>query len=992
MMVVLLQQGYGQWIMQAAGANSLWSSLSLLILVLAILSTTLIIWRRYFSRRILMRRVAELEALSAAGRALVASELDVNALAALIASESAKIIETGTFQVGLFDEEVYRILFWTIDGERQETPRSFDVSDGRGLINWMRKTQQPLLIKDFAREMAALPAKPRYISQSPPRSGLFIPLVSGEQTIGIVAAQSQEPNCFEEEDMRRLMILANQSAAAIANARLYEQERMRAAHLELVGQIARQVNAVQDREEIFDQVVSLTQSTFGFHPVSIFDIDPQSGEAVLQASSDRDVPANSARIGPEQGIVGAAAANRETIVSNNTADDARYVRSLDASHFLVAHDSLSEIAIPLIVDNRVLGVLDVQSETLGAFSESEKTVLEALAAEVASAIHKAQQLAWQQREAWISTAQLQVAEAISRSDDLEEIIEAVSRLTPMLTGVSFCGILLWDEDLHCYYGTSLQGADGGAVENFADIAIPIGQWGALDAVHVGQHGLDTEKIPDWLRRISADLNFPLQGVHLLPLYTGGWPQAQGVMIVDQCAVSPMLDDRNLTGQRRHDLLDNIARQTGTAVESERLRAAQQEEAWVNTALLQVAEAVNSLIDLNEILDTIVRLVPMLVGVESVIILMRDDENKNFVPGPSFGVETMGLGLLETLEINDNEYGAMIATVESPHLATDSVHVVRATGWLKTVLAAPSILAISLNAQGRLVGSMLVGISEEDRRRLSTRRLNILNGIAQQAATAVVNNQLYRESAERVRLQQELDVAREIQESFLPSGSPEIRGLTVASYWEAARQVSGDFYDFLPRDDGSWGILVADVADKGVPAALFMALSRTILRTVGINRRDPGEVLMRVNEIINIDAESDLFVTVFYAVWDPDTSTLTYANGGHNPPLLIEANGTNRWLRAPGIALGIVPEIEIPSSEIVLDPGDTLMLYTDGVTEAVNVDLDEYGTDRLKWTLQSTHKQTPHAIVQAITESMHVHTGDTPQFDDVTMVVLQRNME
>ena len=100
--------------------------------------------------------------------------------------------------------------------------------------------------------------------------------------------------------------------AAIANARLYDQERMRAAHLELVGQIARQVNAVQDRAEIFDQVVSLTNSTFGFHPVSIFDIDPRTGEAVLQASSDQDVPPNSARIGPEQGIVGAAAANRET--------------------------------------------------------------------------------------------------------------------------------------------------------------------------------------------------------------------------------------------------------------------------------------------------------------------------------------------------------------------------------------------------------------------------------------------------------------------------------------------------------------------------------------------------------------------------------------------------------------------------------------------------------------------------------------------------------
>jgi sigma-B regulation protein RsbU (phosphoserine phosphatase) len=970
--------------------DGLWPSLSLLILILAILSTTLIIWRRYFSRRILMRRVQELETLSAAGRAIVASELDVNALAELIANESKNIIETGTFQVGLFNNQVYRILYWTIDGVQQETPQSFDISGNQGLINWIRETQKPLLIHDFERELGDLPARPRYIGQSPPRSGLFIPLVSGDEAIGAIAAQSHEPNCFQEEDMRRLMILANQSAAAIANARLYEQERMRAAHLELVGQIARQVNAVQDRDEIFDQVVTLTKSTFGFHPVSIFDIDPRTGEAVIQASSDTEVLPNSARIGPEQGIVGAAAAKRKTIVSNNTADDPRYVRALESTHFLVAHDSSSEIAIPLIVDNRVLGVLDVQSQQIGAFNESEKTVLEALAAEVGTAIHKAQQFAWQQREAWISTAQLQVAEAISRSDDLDEVIEAVTRLTPMLTGVSFCGILLWDEELKYYYGTNLYSADGSSADDFAEITLPIGQWHALDAVHVGGHTLTTQQLPDWLYKISRQLNHPLKGVHILPLITSSRTLPHGVMIVDDYVDAPIIDDTSLPGQRRLDLLNNIAQQTSIAIESERLRTAQQEEAWVNTALLQVAEAVNSLIDLNEILDTIVRLVPMLVGVESIVILMRDDENKYFLPGPSFGISSMGMGLLETLEINDDEYQTMIKTVDNPELPSETVYYVRTTDWLKTVLGAPTVMAISLNAQGRLVGSMLVGISEKDRQRLSTRRLNILNGIAQQAATAVVNHQLYLESAERLRLQQELDVAREIQESFLPSGSPQIPGLTVASYWQAARQVSGDFYDFIPRADGTWGILIADVADKGVPAALFMALSRTILRTIGTNRSEPGEVLMRANEIINYDAESDLFVTVFYAHWNPETGELSYANGGHNPPLLIKSNGKPRWLKAPGIALGILPEIEIPSNSIKLNSGDTLVLYTDGVTEAVNADLDEFGTDRLYLTAQSVHTKKPQEIIEGLTNSVNEHTGDTPQFDDVAIVVLQKN--
>ncbi len=329
-------------------------------------------------------------------------------------------------------------------------------------------------------------------------------------------------------------------------------------------------------------------------------------------------------------------------------------------------------------------------------------------------------------------------------------------------------------------------------------------------------------------------------------------------------------DRNQPDRSRQDLLQNIAQQAAQGIESARLRLAQEEEAWVNTALLQVAEAVNSLIDLNEILDTIVRLVPMLVGVQSVMILIRDEKRQLFVPGPSFGIGTMGRGLLATLEINDQEFRAMTSPTTTLVFHRTLFIPFDLPRWLETVLEASAAYAFPLNAQGRLVGVMIVGMPADNSHPLSTRRLNILNGIAQQAATAVVNNQLYKESAERERMQQELNVARDIQASFIPEGSPDIPGCDVASLWQAARQVSGDFYDFLPRADGTWGIVIADVADKGVPAALFMALSRTILRTVGFNRKDPANVLMRVNEIISIDAESDLFVTVFYAVWDPVT--------------------------------------------------------------------------------------------------------------------------
>ncbi len=232
------------------------------------------------------------------------------------------------------------------------------------------------------------------------------------------------------------------------------------------------------------------------------------------------------------------------------------------------------------------------------------------------------------------------------------------------------------------------------------------------------------------------------------------------------------------------------------------------------------------------------------------------------------------------------------------------------------------------------------------------------------------------------------MARTIQGSLMPEGTPIIPRCTVASYWEAARQVSGDFYDFLELSNGNWGIAIADVADKGVPAALFMALSRTILRTVAFNRFRPGEVLERSNTLIYGDTSSDLFVTVFYAIWDPKERVLVYANGGHNPPLLIRADGKTRQLTTSGIALGVLEEVKISQKKVKLHPGDTVIFYTDGVTEAMNEDLDEFGTDRLNMVGKTARNKPAADIVNAITQAVDEHAGDTSQFDDVTLVVMK----
>ncbi|MGD2077763.1 MAG: SpoIIE family protein phosphatase, partial [Chloroflexota bacterium] len=312
---------------------------------------------------------------------------------------------------------------------------------------------------------------------------------------------------------------------------------------------------------------------------------------------------------------------------------------------------------------------------------------------------------------------------------------------------------------------------------------------------------------------------------------------------------------------------------------------------------------------------------------------------------------------------------------------------RLPDWMDTIMESETADVFPLYARARLVGAMVVGPTVNGRP-LSGRRLNIVTGITQQAAIAVVNDRLYKESAERNRMEQELQVARSIQASLIPVKTPQVTGCDVSGFWQAAREVSGDFYDFMRFSDGRWGIAIADVADKGVPAALFMALSRTILRTVAFNRKSPSEVLQRSNRLIYNDTTSDLFVTVFYALWDPPSSTLSYASAGHNPPLLIRHKGRERQLTTDGIALGVIEDVSIEQRQVKLRKGDVVIFYTDGVTEAINEDYDEFGLERLKLAARDAVSGDAADIVSAITVAVADHSGETPQFDDITLVVLK----
>ncbi|MGD9092021.1 MAG: PP2C family protein-serine/threonine phosphatase [Anaerolineales bacterium] len=269
----------------------------------------------------------------------------------------------------------------------------------------------------------------------------------------------------------------------------------------------------------------------------------------------------------------------------------------------------------------------------------------------------------------------------------------------------------------------------------------------------------------------------------------------------------------------------------------------------------------------------------------------------------------------------------------------------------------------------------------------------VSALADQVATTLHQALIYTDTLDYQSTLQELEFAGRIQASFMPKELPLLDGWELAVSLLPARETSGDFFDFFPLSDGRVGILIADVADKGVGAALYMALSRTLLRTYALEYDvQPDIVFFSANDRIFLDASADLFVTAFYGILDPETGTLTYANAGHNSPFLLSAEngGTIDALTPTGMPIGIDEDTTWTQSNIKMNPGDVLLLYTDGIPDAQNTEGEFFKERQLIEIAQSNFGKPAHELQKSILDGINEFVNGAPQFDDITLLVLARD--
>jgi sigma-B regulation protein RsbU (phosphoserine phosphatase) len=313
---------------------------------------------------------------------------------------------------------------------------------------------------------------------------------------------------------------------------------------------------------------------------------------------------------------------------------------------------------------------------------------------------------------------------------------------------------------------------------------------------------------------------------------------------------------------------------------------------------------------------------------------------------------------------------------------------RTKGIAENLLRAGFQVAVPMIVQQNMKGMILLG----DKLRgeaYTDGDLEFLSALANVASVSIENARLFREAIEKQRLDDELAIAREIQQGLLPRSMPDIPGFELAATAIPSTEVGGDYYDVIPRSLHEYVLAIGDVSGKGTPAALLMANVQAALRTMVSMNLTPAETTARVNNLTADNTGNGNFITLFWGVLDINAKKFAYVNAGHNPPLLIRSDGSLERLDAGGIILGMM-KTTTPYQEgcVSFHPGDVLFLFTDGVSEAMNEYGEEFTEEQLVQVVLAHHAKSTQEIITAVRSALAQHTRGTPQSDDITMLVLR----
>jgi sigma-B regulation protein RsbU (phosphoserine phosphatase) len=404
-----------------------------------------------------------------------------------------------------------------------------------------------------------------------------------------------------------------------------------------------------------------------------------------------------------------------------------------------------------------------------------------------------------------------------------------------------------------------------------------------------------------------------------------------------------------------------------------------------TILNELAAAIDSTMSTDQIMNLIVQESIKAIGVEQGAIMMITEKAASPMKTLIRGMDASSGGIPYRLGVSLT--GWMLKN-QKPLLIEDFTTDERFRGVKVESGQIRSVLSVPLKVKDRMIGVInLINKKAGPFTREDERMVGI---IASQSAQVLENARLYEEEKRLQQVERELQMARDIQQSLLPKENPQIQGAHIAGLSYPAREVGGDYYDFIHLGPERLGVVIVDVSGKGVPASLLMSNIQATLRVQAVTSHSPGHCITEANTALHKSTAADKYATLFYGILDMKERTFTSTNAGHNAPMLMSHGACCRRLETGGIVLGMLPDIPYQEEKTQLNSGDLLVMFSDGITEAMNDQEEEFGEERLMSLMEDHGQLSPEDLLEKIVTEAKAFTGGTQQQDDMTLVAIQIN--
>jgi len=812
-------------------------------------------------------------------------------------------------------------------------------------------------------------------ADSPVRSWLGLPLLFRGEILGNLNMDGYVPHKFSEAHVSLAQAFADQAAIAIHNARSYGQAQRRAELLASVQEIGLSMAASLELRDVLRTVATsmLTLLQAGYVHVYLYDAGADSFTlaAGLQQGGEIEVKSMLPR---KDGLTATVARTGEPLVVANTLEHPLF-RDYDEYEGFKAI-----IGIPLKKRDEVLGVLNVFFEAPHHFPADEIDLLHLLATQAAVALENARLYGVEQArledqarrvEQWRHIQE--ISATLNSSLELQEVLNNACEQFVRLIEVDHCGVVLFNE-------TTLAGEvvaefpQTGAIGIHVPLDYPAARHMLTDRQPYASFNAQEDELLDSARATLRALG--IKSWLLVPLVV----QDQ---VIGSIGLDAMQQPRQFT-EEDLNLSRIVADQIAIAVTNARMYQAERAARVQADTLREVAAILGETLDLKEVLERILAQFERVIKCTSSSIILREADDVYRVVaarGVTDPAQVVGM----TFHYADKPHFQDIARSERPLVIPDTGQY----GWdqddattIKSWIGAPLIVS------DRLIGLLTIDHAEPNFYQESDGEL--VTAFADLAAIALENARLYEFEVKQV--EQELNIARQIQRGFFPEHIPDLPGWEIAAMCQPARETGGDFYEFTKRADGLLGLIIGDVSGKSITAAMLMAAAQSVVQAKGSDYRSPAKVLAETNRLLYDDVPAGSFVAVSYALLSPDTSTVCLSNGGQLDPYLVPANGQPvQLIETPGsrLPLGVLAEVDYDETSLSLAPGDMLVFYTDGIVEQNDASGELFGFDRVASVLDQLRGQSPQTTLSTILKAADDFANGVGAHDDVTLIVVQR---